>query len=120
MCNFNLILGGLIMHNNPNMSNHGAQQSASGSTGSFSEEELLNDILASEKQVISAYSTGITESSCPNLRNTLVNNFKCAQDIQYKVFNAMAQKGWYQVEDAAANQVQQAKQKATQMSNKLQ
>nr|WP_084052086.1 spore coat protein [Desulfonispora thiosulfatigenes] len=97
-----------------------SQQNASGSTGSFSEQELMNDILATEKQVISAYSTGITESSCPNLRNTLINNFKSAQDIQYKVFNAMEQKGWYQTEDAASNQVQQAKQKANEMSSKLQ
>lgn len=91
-----------------------------GSKGSFSEQELMNDILASEKQVIGAYSTGITETSCPNLRNTLVSNFEKIQDVQYKVFNAMEQKGWYNTDDAPANKVQEAKQKANQMSGSLQ
>ena len=38
----------------------------------MTEKDLMQDLLATEKQVISAYSTGITESSCQNLRNTLM------------------------------------------------
>lgn len=91
-----------------------------GSQGSFTEQELINDILATEKQVISAYSTGITETSCPNLRNTLVNNFTKTQDVQYKVFHAMEQKGWYPTDDAPTDKVEQAKQKAQELCNKLQ
>ncbi|WP_035292093.1 spore coat protein [Clostridium sp. KNHs214] len=86
---------------------------------SFTEQELMQDILATEKQVISAYSTGITESSCPNLRNVLVDNFSRTQDIQYKVYDAMRQKGWYQTKDAQDNEVQQAKSKSTTMMNSL-
>lgn len=89
------------------------------STGSFTEKELMQDLLASEKQVISSYSTGITETSCPNLRTTLVNNFKSAQDIQYKVFDAMKQKGWYPTKDAADNEVQQAKTDSNQLMSEL-
>lgn len=85
----------------------------------MNEKELLQDLLATEKQVISAYSTGITESSCQNLRNTLVNNFKSAQDIQYKVFDAMKQKGWYPTKDAPDNEVTQVKNDSTQMLNEL-
>lgn len=86
---------------------------------SFSEQELMNDILTTEKQVISSYSTGITESSCSNLRNTLISNFRNAQDVQFRVFSAMEQKGWYKTEDAPSNKVQEAKQKANQMSTEL-
>ncbi|WP_102398885.1 spore coat protein [Haloimpatiens massiliensis] len=86
---------------------------------SFTEQELMQDILATEKQVISAYSTGITESSCPNLRNVLVDNFSRTQDIQYKVYDAMRQKGWYPTKDAQDNEVQQAKSKSTTMMNSL-
>lgn len=85
----------------------------------MNEKEMMQDLLTTEKQVISAYSTGITESSCPNLRNTLVNNFKSAQDIQYKVFDAMKQKGWYTSKDAPANEVQQLKNEANQMMTEL-
>ncbi|MCB2297680.1 spore coat protein [Clostridium tagluense] len=83
------------------------------------EKDLMQDLLATEKQVISAYSTGITESSCENLRNTLVDNFKNNQTIQYKIFDAMKQKGWYPTKDAPDNEVQQLKNEATQMMNEL-
>ncbi len=89
------------------------------SKGHFTEQELMDDLLASEKQVVSAYSTGITESSCPNLRNTLINNFKNVQDVQYKVFDSMKQKGWYQTKDAPDADVQQAKTKANQLAGEL-
>lgn len=83
------------------------------------EKDLMQDLLATEKQVISAYSTGITESSCQNLRNTLIDNFKNDQNIQYKIFDAMKQKGWYPTKDAPDNEVQQLKDEATQMMNDL-
>ena len=86
---------------------------------SMSEKDLMLDLLATEKQVISAYSTGITESSCQNLRNTLVDNFKNDQNIQYKIFDAMKQKGWYPTKDAPDNEVQQLKNEANQMMNEL-
>lgn len=85
----------------------------------MNEKELMNDLLASEKQVISAYSTGITETSCQNLRNVLVNNFNGVQDIQFKVFDAMKQKGWYTTKDAQDNEVMLVKNQATQMMNEL-
>ena len=85
----------------------------------MNEQELMHNLLASEKQVISAYSTGITETSCTNLRNTLVNNFKNAQDIQYKIFDTMRQKGWYPTKDAPESDVQQLKDESNQMMNSL-
>ncbi|MBU5486074.1 spore coat protein [Clostridium sp. MSJ-11] len=91
------------MHNTPNLS----------------EKDLMDDLLATEKQTISAYSTGITETSCPNLRTVLLNNFKNAENTQYQVFDAMKQKGWYQTKDAPDNEVQQVKSKTTQMQQEL-
>jgi spore coat protein CotF len=85
----------------------------------MNDKELTQDLLATEKQVISAYSTGITESSCMNLRNTLVDNFKNVQEVQYKVFDTMRQKGWYPTKDAPDNEVQQLKTESTQMSSGL-
>ena len=35
---------------------------------SMCEKDLMQDLLATEKQVISAYSTGITESSCAKFK----------------------------------------------------
>jgi len=86
---------------------------------SMPEKDLMQDLLATEKQVITAYSTGITESSCENLRNTLMDNYKNNQSIQYKIFDAMKQKGWYPTKDAPDNEVQQLKNDATQMMSEL-
>lgn len=85
----------------------------------MNEKELMQDLLTNEKQVISAYSTGITESSCPNLRSTLVSNFKNAENIQYKVFDAMRQKGWYPTKDAETTEVTELKNESNQMAGQL-
>lgn len=89
------------------------------SSGSFNEKELMQDLLVSEKQVISSYSVGITETSCPNLRNTLSNNLRSAQDIQYRIFDSMKQKGWYKTCDASDNEVQDVKNESNQLVNEL-
>ncbi len=89
-------------------------------SGNLSEQELMTDLLTSEKQAISAYSTGITESSCTNLRDHLVENFKSTQEIQYRVFDAMKQRGWYKTDDAQTQKVQEAKQKASQLCSEIQ
>lgn len=83
------------------------------------EKDIFQDLLATEKQVVSSYSVGITESSCQNLRKTLVNNFEKAQDVQYRVFDAMRQKGWYPTKDAPDNEVQQLKTESSQMAQQL-
>lgn len=61
----------------------------------------------------------MTESSCPNLRNTLEQNFKNVEQIQYNIFNAMHQKGWYPIKDAAAPEVQQLKNESNTMVSQL-
>jgi spore coat protein CotF len=88
-------------------------------TESLSDKDFMQDVLGSEKHLISTYSSGITESSCQNLRNTLINNLKSTQEIQYKVFDTMKQKGWYQTKDAPTNEVQQLKNEANQMMTEL-
>lgn len=88
-------------------------------TPNLTEKELMQDALTSEKQVISAYSTGITETSCQNLRNVLVDNFIKTQDVQYKVFDAMRQKGWYPTKDAPDADVQEIKNQSNQLSQEL-
>ena len=86
---------------------------------SFTEKELFNDLLMSEKQVSSAYTVGITESSCSNLRSVLT---KCEQNVlsnQEAIFNAMSQRGWYQIKKAASQDVESAKTKYNQLKSEL-
>ena len=91
------------MHTQPNMS----------------EQDLLNDLLNQEKQLMSTYSTYISEASCENLRKILVNQFNQTTQDQYQVFDQMRQKGYYQVKDANAQEVQQAKDNFRNMQSEL-
>ena len=51
----------------------------------LTEQEILNDILLQEKHMSSAYSTYVTEASCPNLRNLLTQNLTDIFNEQYQV-----------------------------------
>lgn len=83
------------------------------------EKELMHDLLATEKQVLSAYSVGISEASCPNLRDTLLKNFESVQEVQYKIFDTMKQKGWYPTKDASDADVNQVKSSANMAMSEL-
>lgn len=85
----------------------------------FKDKDILQDLLTTEKQALGSYSTGITESSCQNLRNTLLTNYRNAQEMQYKVFDEMKRKGWYKTKDAPSLEVDQLKTESTQMMNEL-
>lgn len=86
-------------------------------TPNMTEKELLTDLLNEEKQLVKEYATYITEASCTNLRQVLVNNmWECSQD-QYSVFDQMRQRNMYQTKDAPDNDVQTAKQSIQQLKN---
>ena len=85
----------------------------------LTEKDLMNDLLTSEKQICSSYSTGITESSCDNLRKQLRKCLDDSQQIQYDLFNAMNQRGWYQTKKAEAQEVQNAQTKYSEEKNQL-
>ncbi len=85
----------------------------------MSEQDMLNDLLTQEKQFISAYSTFISEASCPNLRHLLMTNFDQVCEDQYQIFDIMRKKGYYQTKDAPDTDVNTAKQKFSQMKSQL-
>lgn len=76
----------------------------------MTQQEILTDLLTTEKSLIKLYAGNITESSCPNLRQLLFNIMnECSQD-QYTVFDQMRSRNMYQVKDAPQNEVNTAKQ----------
>ncbi len=77
----------------------------------LSEQEIMNDALASEKQIISAYGTYLPESTCENLRSEFTKIINDKQQVQLQIFDAMKQKGWYNVKNANLSDVQMAAQK---------
>ena len=86
---------------------------------SMSEQDIMNDLLAMEKQISSAYNTGITEASCQNLRQTLTDALVGTQQMQFSVFDTMRKQGWYQTKDAPDQDVNNAKNKYGNIKNQL-
>lgn len=71
------------------------------------------------RMISSAYNTGITEASCPNLRQTLTDSLVGIQQMQFTVFDAMRRQGWYQTKDAPDQDVNNAKNKYGNVKNQL-
>lgn len=91
------------------------QQQGAMNQQNLSEQEILTDLLQTEKHVTSAYNTFITESTCPNLRQNLKNILAEEQSIHENIYNVMNQKGWYPTSDASSQEVQNIKNKFNQM-----
>ncbi len=75
----------------------------------MTEQELINDLLSTEKHTTSAYNTFVTETDCQNLRQTLMSIQQDEQRIHEDIFNAMNQRGWYNTAKAQDQQVQAVK-----------
>ena len=62
---------------------------------SMSEQELLTDLLHSERNAVKQYASNCTESGCENLRSLLINCMtECSED-QLAVFEQMKQRNMY-------------------------
>ncbi len=85
----------------------------------MSEQELITDLLSSEKHTTSAYNTFVSETDCGHLRQTLMGIQQDEQRIHEDLFNAMSQRGWYTVPRAADQEVQSAKSKFNQVKTQL-
>lgn len=85
----------------------------------FTDQDRMEDLLAQEKYLIDGYSTFIPEASCPNLRQVLSENLNGCFNNQYVVFDKMSQLGWYSGKNAPQAEIDEAKQKFSQMQQQL-
>jgi spore coat protein CotF len=82
----------------------------------MSEKDILQDCLSSEKFISSNYNTYAGECVCEQLRSAFLNILDDEHRIQADIFNNMSSKGWYPVQPADQQELQQTKQKfSTQM-----
>ncbi len=78
------------------------------------EKELLNDLIASQKQITASYNTFAGECVNANLRNAFLNILGEEHQIQADIFSDMQANGWYQPEQAEQQKIQQTQQKLSQ------
>ncbi|WP_366923503.1 spore coat protein [Metallumcola ferriviriculae] len=62
------------------------------------DKEVLTDMLMTEKFVSSSYDTAVLESATPQVRQAFQHIQKDEQSHAEQIFQAMQQRGWYQVQ----------------------
>ena len=85
----------------------------------LTEQDLMEDLLTSEKYLIGSYSTFIPEAVCPQLKHVLTDNFNGCVLNQPEIFDKMNQLGWYAAKDAPKPEVEAARQKYQQMKQNI-
>jgi spore coat protein CotF len=79
----------------------------------MTEQQILQDSLMSQKQMTGVYNTFAGECVSEQLRSTMLNILNEEHRIQADIFNSMQAHGWYQVEQADQQKIQQTKQKVS-------
>ena len=77
----------------------------------ISEKEILQDGLISQKHIAESYNTFAGECVSDQLRSTFLNILGDEHRIQADMFTTMQTNGWYQVENAPQQKIDQARQK---------
>ena len=84
----------------------------------MNDQELVTDLLDSEKYLTTMYQTATIEAATPNIRTGFKEVLNSTLDIQHDVFSCMSQNGWYPVDSADPNKVTMTKNKfSADMSN---
>jgi spore coat protein CotF len=76
-------------------------------TSRMNERDFTNDLLSTEKYMTDSYSTFLNEASHQALYQDVLHIFTETQNEQRQLYNIMFQKGWYKLEPAEQQKLQQ-------------
>ncbi|MEB6548767.1 spore coat protein [Heyndrickxia sporothermodurans] len=85
----------------------------------MSDRDLVNDLLSMEKYLTASYNNAMNEASHEALYQDLLSVFTETQNEQRELFNLMFQNGWYKLEAAEQQKVQQSLQQHQGYSNQF-
>ena len=77
----------------------------------FSDKDRLQDALASQKFITENYNTFTNECVTPEVRGVFMSILKEEHDMQNEIFVEMQKRGWYQVQPAEQQKIQQTRTK---------
>lgn len=88
-------------------------------TPQMNDRDFANDMLSTEKYITAAYSTALNEASNQAIYQDLSTIFNETQDCQRNLYNLMFKHGWYSLEKADQQKIQQAYQQFNGYTNQL-
>ena len=74
----------------------------------LNEKDALQDMLESEKQLMTIYTTALFEGSTKSMRKNFSSNLIGVADNQYTLFTQMSARGYYQPQPATKNLIDTA------------
>lgn len=74
----------------------------------LNEKDALQDMLESEKQLMSLYTTALFEGSTQCIRKNFSTNLLGVAENQYLIFNQMSTRGYYEPKPANKNLIDEA------------
>ena len=79
----------------------------------MNDQERMADMLTMEKKLSNNYDLYASECVNTALRNEFIKDFTQSHTTQTELFQAAQSRGWYQVQQAQADQINQARTKYT-------
>jgi spore coat protein CotF len=89
------------------------------STPQMNDRDFITDILSHEKYMTASYCTALNEASHQALYQDLLTIFNETQNAQRELYNEMFRKGWYKLEAADSQKIQQSYQQHQQYSSQF-
>lgn len=83
------------------------------------DQEILTDILTSQKQITGSYNTFSSECAAESLKCDFLNILRDEHNMQSAVFTQMQQRGWYTTAAAQQPKIDAAKTKFQNISAQL-
>ena len=77
------------------------------SSKDMNDKDYLTTILNVEKMLVKNYAISLTEASNSSLYNDYYDMFNEISGIQREIYNLMFKKGWYELEDANDNKIEE-------------
>ena len=83
---------------------------------SMKDQEVLYDVLSSQKAITGTYNNFVNECATPQIRNEFMNILNEEHQLQAQIFDEMHKRGWYPTPAAEQQKIDQAKQKFQNMN----
>ena len=86
---------------------------------SFTDKEIMDDILSSQKHISEGYNSFSNECTNQQLQSDMLNILKEEHNIQFTVFSEMQKRGWYSPCAAQAQMINETKTKFENIATQL-
>lgn len=85
----------------------------------LNEKDSLQDLIIQEKEILKLYGTFISEGSGAEIRKIMHDNFTATAADQFKIYDNMKKRKYYQPKSAKPEDITEAKKTFSKMENEL-